>query len=149
MGVNNLTEVKGAGKYPSRRYGKRERKLIKDLSGPARIVTALYDFSVDGGAVGAVDLDVTIPAGAIVTRVWTDELTNVTSGGAAEVAIEVGAQVIVAAAVASGLSGAQAQTVASGPVKITTAANLELVISVAALTAGKVRVFCEFIQSES
>ena len=148
MGVNNLTEVKGAGKYPSRRYGKRERKLIKDLSGPARIVTALYDFSVDGGATGTVDLDVTIPANAIVTRVWTDELTNCTSAGsAAEVAIEVGAQVLVAAAVASGLSGAQEQTV-SAPVKITTAANLELVISVTALTAGKVRIFCEFIQSE-
>lgn len=148
--VNLLQELKGvAGNLPGDRFSRRERLFLKETSGPMGMVTALYDFSVSGGAVSTIGLGVSLPANCIVTRLFTDVLTSFTSGGAATVAIEAGATVLLAATAfnAAALTGADAQSLTA--VKLSAASELEVVIAAAALTAGKMRIFVEYIQSEA
>jgi hypothetical protein len=100
------------------------------------------------GAVGAHALPIILPVGAIVTRLWTDEVANVTSGGSATVAISVGAQSLVAAQDFVDFVGAQEQALAA-PVKITSEAALTLTVAVAALTGGKLNVYIEYMKPQA
>jgi hypothetical protein len=111
--------------------------------GAAKTVSALYDFSVNGGAVGARDLGVAIPDNAIILEVASDILTQVVGGGTA--ALEVGA-----VALSPDLVGDSAGVYSHLPavVKITTPGNLELQVSGGAVTAGKVRFFVRYVISE-
>src|SRR5690348_10041807 len=74
-------------------------------SGTVQVVRARYDFAVDGGAVGTIDLTKTavVPANAYIFGGWVEVDTAVTSGGSATVAVQVqGAGDIMAAAAVSG-----------------------------------------------
>lgn len=112
-----------------------------------KVVSGTYDFATHGGTVGTKNLGLALPAGAIVTRLWTDALTPMTSGGLATVAIEVGADVLLAATAFNdaALTDLDQQT-AGLPLKSAAGGNLEFVIADEALTAGKVRVMVAYIQ---
>lgn len=111
--------------------------------GSAKTVSALYDFSVNGGAVGARDLGVAIPDNAIILEVVSDVLTQVAGGGTA--ALEVGA-----VALSPDLVGDSVGVYSHLPAiaKITTPGNLELQVAGGAVTAGKVRFFVRYVISE-
>jgi hypothetical protein len=111
--------------------------------GAAKTVSALYDFSVNGGAVGARDLGVAIPDNAVILEVVSDILTQVAGGGTAT--LEVGA-----VALSPDLVGDSVGVYShSGlPLKITTPGNLELQVATGAVTAGKVRFFVRYVISE-
>lgn len=111
--------------------------------GAAKTVSALYDFSVSGGAVGAISLGVAIPDNAVILEVVSDILTQVAGGGTA--ALEVGA-----VALSPDLVGDSVGVYShSGlPLKITTPGNLELQVATGAVTAGKVRFFVRYVISE-
>lgn len=105
-----------------------------------------YDFAVHGGSIGAKTMTLAFPKGSIITRVWTDELTALTSGGAATIALKVGAQDLRAAAAYAVYAGV-VEHVASLPVKLTASGKLDVTIAGAALTAGKVKIYVEWLKA--
>lgn len=119
-------------------------------------VRGRYDFAVDGGAVGTVDLtrNAVIPARAVILGGFVEVDTAVTSGGSATLAITVeSAGDIVAAAAVSGApwsttgrkSVVPAFTGATG-VKTTAARKIQATIATAALTAGAVDVVLFYVE---
>lgn len=155
MAFNLLNEVKGAGKLATDRFNNRERAVIAESNGPKRVISVTYNFTNQGGAVGDIELkddqgnSVAVPAYACITRVFTDGITAFTSGGSATVAIAAGSSVLLAATAYNNaaLVGFDAQSIT--PVKITAASTLKITVATAALTAGKMRFFVEYLQSEN
>lgn len=109
-------------------------------------VEGTYDFATMGGAVSTKSLGVAVPAGAIITKLYTDALTSMTSAGLATVALAVGADVLKAATAFDDASyvGLDDQSVAL--TKTALGGNLTFAIAVAALTAGKVRVVLTYLK---
>lgn len=109
-------------------------------------VRARYDFAVDGGAVGDIDLTKTasIPAGSVILGGFMEVDTVPTSGGSATVAVKVeGAGDIVGAAAISGAPWSTTGRKSVIPVftgattvKTTAARKVQATVAVAALTAG-------------
>lgn len=121
----------------------------------------LYDFAVDGGAMGAKILSskagkASLPLGAIVLSVWSKVVTAFTSGGAATVEWGnstdpdgySGAAIAVASLVDNGVRNGQENDSAllfdtTGDfdkyygVLVANDANMSLTVNTAALTAGK------------
>jgi hypothetical protein len=117
-------------------------------AGGIRCESVLFDFAEDGGAVGQISFGRLLPAGAIVKRVTTDEITALTSGGSATLMLQAGSTDLLAAAAAfdTDFGGIGELTLADAQgVKLAAAAELNLDIAVAALTAGKVRFFIEYL----
>lgn len=122
-----------------------------------RVATATYDFAEHGGAVGAIDLGVTIPDNAIVLDGMVDVLTTLTSStDAATVALSVeGADDIVAAIAIDDVSapwdaGLQAIVplgTAATAVKTGAARAVTATIAEEAVTAGKFVVFLRYVLS--
>lgn len=117
-----------------------------------------YDFAVDGGAVGAINMrPVTssqspVPSAAIIDNATIEVLTVPTSAGAATISVGVEAAGDVQAAAA--ISGAPWSTVGrkngtpqSGAtsVKTTAARTPSITVGTAALTAGKLRLLIDYI----
>jgi len=120
---------------------------IVELQGNKEYTTeATYDFAVDGGAQGAIDLGVEIPAGAIVTRLVTRAETSLASAGLATVALGAGVAAFKAATAFDDASyvGLDFQTLAA-PVLVAAAANLEFTIADADLTDGKMRIMVSYV----
>jgi hypothetical protein len=123
-------------------------------------VRGVYNFATTGGAVGAQNLvddqgnAILLPVGAIIVRSYYDVITAFTSGGSATVALSVQAanDVLSALAVASLTTGVAAgvSTGSAATMKkvSTTAKPLVLTVATAALTAGKMNVFLEYVLSE-
>lgn len=111
-----------------------------------KVARGRYDFAVDGGAVGDIDLtsSAQIPANAYVLFGFVEVDTVPTSGGSATVAVKVeGAADLVAAAAISGApwstTGRKSIVpVATGAtsVKTTAARKIQATVATAALTAG-------------
>lgn len=134
----------------------------KELHRTKNVLKAIYDFASLGGALGDIALidddgdAATIPAKAVVTRVWSETITSVTSLGSATVACKlVGAADLQAAtAKATLVAGALVEGVpvntAVTAVKQsgTSAAVVKATVAVAALTAGRVLYFVEYVLSE-
>lgn len=122
-----------------------------------RRAVALYDFAVDGGAVGDITLrGDTIPSGAIITDVLINVDTALTSGGAATVALKAeGAADLNAADAISGApwstTGAERGDLDAdtAPVKTTAARSIVATVGTAALTAGKFSVYVEYLEIAS
>lgn len=110
-------------------------------------VRGQYDFSVDGGAVGDIDLtrNADIPANAVILGGFAEVDTVPTSGGAATIAVKVeGAADIIAAAAISGAPWSTTGRKSVIPVftgattvKTTAARKIQATVATAALTAGK------------
>ena len=112
------------------------------LSTPT-VVKASYA-AASAGAIGAHLLSVTLPAGAKVSRLWTDT-AGLASAGAATVAIAAGATVLMAATAYNdaGLTGYDAQSLT--PVKLAVASQLKVTVAAFALTAGTIDVYVEYV----
>lgn len=112
-------------------------------------IKVTYDFSVDAGATGTIIMAINekLPIGAIVTNVITDERTAFTSGGSATVQLKSGAiSLFDAVAFAAGFTGVDTHTLsASEGVKITASADTTIVVATAALTAGVVDFYIEYL----
>ncbi|MEU8379773.1 hypothetical protein [Streptosporangium sp. NPDC048865] len=115
-------------------------------SGDLKTVRARYDFAVDGGAAGDIDLtkSAVIPAGAVILGGFIEVDTPPTSGGSATVALKVeGAGDILAAASIGGAPWSTTGRKSVIPVftgatsvKTTTARKVQATVATAALTAG-------------
>lgn len=123
---------------------------------PMYAVRGRYDFAVDGGAVGDIDLtyDAQIPANAIVIGGLIEVDTALTSGGSATVALKVEGAADILAATAFG-SAPWSSTgrksvipVFTGvtSVKTTAARKIQATIATAALTAGVFDVVLFYIE---
>jgi len=124
-----------------------------DALNAKRIARATYDFSVDGGSVGAIGLGVTLPDNAIIQRAFIDVVTGMTSaGGAGTIALHAeGAGDILAAVDADTLSGIEEgiqDGTAANMVKCTAARELTATIAVEDLTAGAFVLFVEYVVSD-
>jgi hypothetical protein len=117
-----------------------------------KTVEAVYDFAVDGGAVGAITLRAagddslgnSLPAGAVVTGGYIDVETACASAtGTMAIAAE-GAGDILAAVGQAGLTVGRKSVVPAGTgattVKTTVVRSLALTIATAVFTAGKFRI---------
>lgn len=128
-------------------------------SGFMRVAKAQYDFAVNGGAISAISLGVSIPAKAVICGGFVEVLTTLTSAtDAATVALSVeGANDIVSAiAISNGGNPwdegkhaivPKANTPESTAVKTTVARNVTATIAVEAVTAGKFNVWLYYVMS--
>jgi hypothetical protein len=138
-----------------------ERGLRDNLGGKVR---QIYDFAVNGGAVGTYNLDVLLPADAIVTGGFIHVLSAVTTSDSGTLSFGLNTGVDLLAATAAGsltanailplipsttasISGdAQAAGVANArPLRLTAERELKAAVATGALTGGKVAVYLEFI----
>lgn len=123
--------------------------------GIKKVARGVYDFSVSGGAIGNYNLlpeDQLIPNKAIITQVYIDIITGMTSsGGTGTVRLTLNsAGDLLAAVDADTISGIVAGIpvgTAATMVKATADRNIVLAIATAALTAGKIAVFVEYVIS--
>lgn len=121
-----------------------------------KVVRGRYDFAVDGGAVGDINLTPagSIPANAIILGGFVEVDTAPTSGGAGTVAVSVeGAADTVAAAAVSGAPWSTTGRKSVIPVftgastlKTTVARGITATIAAAALTAGAFDVVLFYVQ---
>lgn len=119
-----------------------------------KVIRGRYDFSVDGGAVGDINISAEqIPANAYILRGFVQVDTAVTSGGSGTLAIKTeGAGDIVAAAAVSGAPWSTTgfkdvvPDATGTTVVLTTAARyIVATIATADLTAGVVDVVLEYV----
>ena len=109
-----------------------------------------YSFAVDGGAIGTIPLmgATNIPSGATILGGWIEVHTQLTSGGAATIAVQVegAGDVVPAVAVASWTAGRKKivpsmdsnnALAAATDIRTTAARDISAVIAAAALTAGR------------
>jgi len=117
------------------------------------IVTAKYDFSINGGTISTKSLDVILPQGAIIytNQIIIDVETPFTSGGAATIAWGyTGSTTAFDGATGYGSAPyTTANLIKAGsvttPVKLTSAANVTITIAGAALTAGAAYIHIPYI----
>lgn len=130
---------------------KRKQESRSGNSGLKGLYTAkaIYNFSVDGGAVSTITPSLTdvIPDNAIIVGGTINSTTACTSGGAATIAVGTSAgssttSLLGATAVASFSADARINSVATfaAPVKMTAQGAITLTVATAALTAGVVEV---------
>jgi hypothetical protein len=122
---------------------------------PMKWIRGRYDFAVDGGAIGDIDLTrvASVPANAVVVGGFLEVDTVPTSGGAATIAIKVeGAADTVAAAAISGAPWSTTGRKSVIPVftgatslKTTAARKVQATVAVAALTAGAFDVVLAYV----
>lgn len=137
--------------------------LGTELNQTKNLMKLVYDFAVLGGAVGDIGLlddqgnAAILPKGAIVTRSFANVLTNVTSGGSATVALKLltAADLLAATAKASLVTSAPlvegvctgTSATMVGPVTATAGTQVKATVGTAALTAGKIQFFLEYVLS--
>lgn len=169
------TEINRAPANPSRRHGRRERKLLQTASGytattaadwvtaptyvddaldqiakqTQKTVSVTYDFGVSGGAISTIDLGVSVPNKCVVTQVVQDILTAPTSGdnlGTIHLAFPTDGALSANVTADGSHSGPSLET--TGNAKKTTAAReLSATIATTALTAGKITWWVTYVQS--
>lgn len=138
------------------------RRIVSNDSadglGIKKVAKATYDFAVNGGAISAIGLGVTIPAKAVITRAWVDVIQTLTSAGADAGTIALhaeGADDLVAAVAISAATdwdegireGIPVDTAATS-IKLTVARELTATIAVQVLTAGKFALVVEYVMTE-
>lgn len=121
-------------------------KTQAQFSQSKELVYVTYDFSVDAGATGALDL-MTAASALVITdaKIFVD--TACTSAGSATVSVGKSgdaAGIVAATAVASLTAGASIDSVAGAEnYKLAAGDVVQVAIAVAALTAGKFRIVLE------
>lgn len=126
------------------------------------LIRAVWDFTIQGGAVSTLLLlddqgnPAVLPQGCVVSNVVIHTITGVTSGGAGTISLGLLSTVdLLAATAVTGLTagsfvaGIPVGTAATwkGPVTAVNGTNLTLSIATAALTAGRIYIFVEYVQS--
>lgn len=124
-----------------------------------RVARATWDFSVDGGAISAINLGVTIPNNALVIGGFVDMITTATSSGdtgTGAISVEGANDIVNAVAIGTGTpwdAGQQAiipksNTPETTAIKLTAARAVTFTIAVEAFTAGKFVVFLHYVTSD-
>lgn len=129
-----------------------------DGLGLIRVARATYDFAVHGGATGAKNLGVTLPAGALIVGGFVDVVTTCTTAGAdaGTMAIHVqSANDIVTATAVSAVGDIwdegqspiipKANTPESTAIKLTADRTVTATIATQAFTAGKFTVYLYYV----
>jgi len=118
--------------------------MTTPLEGKLNVATFEYDFSVDGGAIGAITMrGGEIPSGAKAVQAYINNpTTDITSGGSATISFGLNAagDVHAADAIADINAGpiiSDQITLAGAPLVMAARKQLIATIAVAALTAGK------------
>jgi hypothetical protein len=134
-----------------------EVTAMEDVDGLrlAKVAFATYDFAVDGGAISAIGLGVTLPDNSIVYGGFVDKITTCTSAtDAGTMAIHANAanDIVTATAISSGTTwdapGRLALTevmTAATTLKLTAAREITATIAVEAFTAGKFMVVLYYV----
>jgi hypothetical protein len=122
------------------------------------VLKCVYDFSVNGGAVSTIALvddagnPAILPIKAIVTQVYSDTVTAVTTSASGTLSLGANTTTdLYAATAAASFTGIQAGTpvgTAATMVKLTAQRTISATIATGALTAGKVNYFVEFVISD-
>lgn len=126
--------------------GLREDRVLSE--GGIRVDSVRYSFAEDTGAQATVSTGRKIPAGAIVTKVVTDEITALTSAGAATLQVKAGSTNLTGAvAFDTGFTGVDEQALdgAVDGIKVTEDSEIVIEIAGADLTAGEVRAYVHYI----
>lgn len=139
----------------------RQADVAKAVHKTKNLLHAVYDFSKLGGAVGSYSLLDTdgdlakLPTAALITNVFTYTETALASGGAATLALtaESAGDLKAATAYTSFSAGAKVQGVPvsddlSTSVLTTAERTLTAAVATAALTAGKVHFFVEYVHAK-
>lgn len=119
-------------------------KVHDQFSNELKIVRMVYDFSVDGGAQGALSLG-ELDGPCVIVDGWTSVKTQCTSGGSATVIVGVNGgdtdAILASTAVASLTANAIFPLDAAGDGEyLADGAKVDITIGTAALTAGKIEV---------
>jgi hypothetical protein len=127
----------------SNRPNSREESVLNE--GGVRVASFQWDFAVDGGAIASYASGRRLPAGSIVTRVWSDEETNTLT--ADDIDLLAGATALVSAVDFVSDAGFQARALdgSADGIKLAVESELTMVINTPAATAGKIRWFVEYI----
>lgn len=127
-------------------------KEHSSLGGSKEIVEIVYDFAVDGGAVGVLDV-IKLKQASIITDAYFVVETTCNSSGAATVSLGKAADlagIIGATAVASLVSTAGSNVIYKGTQdsSMTFAADgvVQMEIAAFALTAGKIKIVLEILK---
>ena len=124
------------------------------IGGGLLVARAQYNFTNDGGAIGAITpaLSDTIPANAVMVGATINSTVAVTSAGSATVAVGTTAgssasSILAATGKASFTLDAliNGVPVFATPVKMTAAGQINLTVATAALTAGIIEVFVYYV----
>jgi hypothetical protein len=135
-------------------FGTESFKLSK------KTMVATLDFSVLGGAVGALTLkdpngkNAILPKGAVITSAMLDVITAPTSGGSATIAFGTGQaanDLKTATAIASltGIVACIPVGTAATAIKLTADSTMSATVATAALTACKINVLVEYYVSST
>ena len=111
---------------------------------------AKYDFDVDGGAASTIvpDNSAIIPDNAVITNVYHNTSTALTSGGSATLALTAGGVTLNAAVAFDNADYAdEAVIVNAVNDKTTSSTGIQFVIATADLTAGVVDVYVQYYTS--
>lgn len=112
-----------------------------------KVAKVTYDFSVVGGAESTIALEGYLPANVLVTGVWIREVTNVT-GASATIKLVCGSTDITAALTGTNIVTGAATLISSATaVYVSTAGQLKVTIATAAVTAGKLEYFVEYVDN--
>jgi hypothetical protein len=145
-----------------------ELNLVDGASAPGadglgfmRVARATYDFAEHGGAIGAINLGVTIPDDAIVCGGFVDVKTTCTTAGADAGTMALHVQsandIVSAVAVSDGANPwdaglhaivPKANTPESTGIKLTAARAVTATIAGQAFTAGKFTLFLYYLQGD-
>jgi hypothetical protein len=127
-------------------YGRTNKREAAVLQFAKQVQAVTWDFSKDGGAIGDIGFGVSLPAGAIVTSVLSDEETAVT--GATSVTLKAGSTSLTGAINFTTDAGIQSRALAGSAagIKLSSASELKITVATAAATAGKVTFYVEFIE---
>lgn len=125
------------------------------------LAVVVWDFAVDGGAVGDIDLNGAtnmLPDNAIITKVYSDTITTVTDGGTSTGTIKLKLPVDgdLTNTITVGGAGAAAGSLVNGIpdwdaanyVKTSAARGFQVEVGVVPITAGKIKYFIHYVQSE-
>lgn len=102
-----------------------------------------FTFAVDTQGVTSINLPYTFSEDAIVTKVLTHEIVDVTSGGSATILLRAGTTSLVAATAIASYTGIVSHTLAGSAdgIAVTKGDKINIDVEVAPLTAGKVRFY--------
>jgi len=113
---------------------------------------AIYDFSVDGGAISTITpaSSEVIPANAIIVDAMTCVTTAFTSGGTPSLAVKAGGLTVISAQNPASHASLADEKVTVNAVADKTTANgaIQVVVASGALTAGVVEIYVTYYQSD-
>lgn len=131
-------------------------------TGPIRTCYVKYDFAADGGVIGTITPKVancTIPKNSIITKVWVNSTTAVTSGGLATVSIGtsagssttalLGATAKASLSLNAVMNGVPVMDTSATWVKLSAAGKVTCTVAVADLTAGVIEIWVMYLPASA